>query len=517
MSIQRAEELKRIWTDQWIQVVRGIPELRRFEGLTGQVRTVNMNGRLLVQFETSADIAWYDIDPDYVEVIERPAESSVTKTATETSTPSSAKAGSAGSSADQSSSTPPKRSKPTSSGSPLDQIRQQAGATQAASVTNRSASPLDLIRKQQSAAANTASSTSKASAPEGSPNVAPTAASSRTAESVSPSPLDLIRRGAAASPPKTEAKTALSPLEQIRAAQKHAAAATDAFSGSASSAAAQVEVVETSSGKETAVTGSESTSGSTSSDSGPSSGSVPGIEPVSERHSSTPAPPFDTNPIAQIRRQAGFDAGEDSTDPGAIVSDVFERVRRQAENSPSQKSADEILGAASETDAASPMIAAVSTDADSAATVPQPLFENPPQEPAASLTSSDSSAADSSSAESDHQSNPEHAEVSGTEDPVRVTFRGKQLPRKDDLKIVEGIGPRIAELFNENGIQTWLQLSNTSPDRLREILTEAGPRFRMHNPDTWPNQALLAAEGRWQELEDYQDHLTGGRETSTES
>jgi hypothetical protein len=46
---------------------------------------------------------------------------------------------------------------------------------------------------------------------------------------------------------------------------------------------------------------------------------------------------------------------------------------------------------------------------------------------------------------------------------------------------------------------------------LKEILEEAGGGFRMHNPYTWPLQARLAAAGRWDEFNQYQEELKGGR------
>ena len=81
----------------------------------------------------------------------------------------------------------------------------------------------------------------------------------------------------------------------------------------------------------------------------------------------------------------------------------------------------------------------------------------------------------------------------------------------DDLKVVEGIGPRIEELCQEAGITTWRQLAATPVDRLAEILTEAGPRFRVHEPETWPTQARLLAEGQWEEFAALTERLTGGR------
>ena len=72
MSIQRAEQLKRELTDKFVVVADGVPELRRFAGLTGRVKTVNMSSRALVQFDGPADIGWYDIDPSYLVVVDAP-------------------------------------------------------------------------------------------------------------------------------------------------------------------------------------------------------------------------------------------------------------------------------------------------------------------------------------------------------------------------------------------------------------------------------------------------------------
>ncbi|MDJ0645258.1 MAG: hypothetical protein QNJ57_04665 [Flavobacteriaceae bacterium] len=82
---------------------------------------------------------------------------------------------------------------------------------------------------------------------------------------------------------------------------------------------------------------------------------------------------------------------------------------------------------------------------------------------------------------------------------------------KDELTKVEGIGPKIKALLNDDGIWSFLQLAQASVDRLQGILDNAGPRYRMHNPSTWPRQALLAAEGKWEELKKWQSELKGGR------
>lgn len=83
---------------------------------------------------------------------------------------------------------------------------------------------------------------------------------------------------------------------------------------------------------------------------------------------------------------------------------------------------------------------------------------------------------------------------------------------KDDLRKVEGIGPKIAELLNNAGINTFAQLGATEVDRIKEILAEAGSRYAAHNPGTWPRQAQMAADGKWDELKVWQDELDGGKE-----
>lgn len=82
----------------------------------------------------------------------------------------------------------------------------------------------------------------------------------------------------------------------------------------------------------------------------------------------------------------------------------------------------------------------------------------------------------------------------------------------EDLKVVEGIGPKIEQLLKDAGIQNWSDLAAASVDRLREILDAAGDRYRLSIPDTWPKQAGMAAEGNWSELANYQEFLSGGKE-----
>lgn len=81
----------------------------------------------------------------------------------------------------------------------------------------------------------------------------------------------------------------------------------------------------------------------------------------------------------------------------------------------------------------------------------------------------------------------------------------------DDLKKIEGIGPKIEQILNENGIKTFLELSNTDAAKIKGMLEAAGNRYRTHNPTTWPEQARLAANGEWERLKMWQDELDGGK------
>ncbi len=87
---------------------------------------------------------------------------------------------------------------------------------------------------------------------------------------------------------------------------------------------------------------------------------------------------------------------------------------------------------------------------------------------------------------------------------------GKTI-KENDLTVVEGIGPKISELFKNAGINTWAKLSGTAVSRCSEILKGGGKRFELHSPDTWPMQAGMAAEGKWAELKKWQDEHDYGK------
>jgi len=81
----------------------------------------------------------------------------------------------------------------------------------------------------------------------------------------------------------------------------------------------------------------------------------------------------------------------------------------------------------------------------------------------------------------------------------------------DDLTKIEGIGPKISGLLHGGGIKTFVTLSKTAVSKIQELLNAAGPRYQMHKPGSWPKQAGLAADGKWDVLKRLQDELNGGK------
>lgn len=184
MSIALAEQLKTDLTDKFVIVAEGVPELRRFSGLTGKVKTVNMSCRALVQFDGPVDIGWYDIDPAFLKVIDAPLpkKSESKPEAKAAPAPAAEK---------------PAVAKPAGK-SPLDAIR-AAGAPKpsaaAPAASGAKPSPLDMIRKQVTAKAGSdATSAAETSTP--APSTPAPAGSSATGAKLSP--LEQIRQAAAA-------------------------------------------------------------------------------------------------------------------------------------------------------------------------------------------------------------------------------------------------------------------------------------------------------------------------------
>ncbi|MFZ1800029.1 MAG: helix-hairpin-helix domain-containing protein [Chitinophagaceae bacterium] len=84
----------------------------------------------------------------------------------------------------------------------------------------------------------------------------------------------------------------------------------------------------------------------------------------------------------------------------------------------------------------------------------------------------------------------------------------------DDLKKIEGIGPKVAEALQGAGIDSFEKMAASTPEGLKEILDAAEGQFNAQDPTSWPEQAGLAAKGNWDELKTLQDQLIAGRETN---
>jgi ribosomal protein L31 len=78
-----------------------------------------------------------------------------------------------------------------------------------------------------------------------------------------------------------------------------------------------------------------------------------------------------------------------------------------------------------------------------------------------------------------------------------------------DLTIVEGIGPKIAELLISKGIATFAQLADAPVADIQTILDENS--LGGHKADTWHTQAALARDGKMEELETLKKELDGGK------
>lgn len=109
---------------------------------------------------------------------------------------------------------------------------------------------------------------------------------------------------------------------------------------------------------------------------------------------------------------------------------------------------------------------------------------------------------------------PVEAEVTAEpEESVEAVKPAKKAKatKGDDLKIIEGIGPKIAELLAADGIDSFQSLANASIEQLQAVLEKGGSRYKMHDPGTWAQQAGLAAAEDWDALKALQESLKGGK------
>jgi large subunit ribosomal protein L21 len=81
---------------------------------------------------------------------------------------------------------------------------------------------------------------------------------------------------------------------------------------------------------------------------------------------------------------------------------------------------------------------------------------------------------------------------------------------KDNIELIEGIGPKIAQVLADNGIATFAKLADAKPDDLSAMLKASGGRFSLASTDSWPQQAALLRDGKMDEFKKLTDELVGG-------
>jgi len=144
----------------------------------------------------------------------------------------------------------------------------------------------------------------------------------------------------------------------------------------------------------------------------------------------------------------------------------------------------------------------------------EPTVEESPVVEAAQVVAQEAVAEAPVAAVTTEDAATEDAEEAAPAEKKKAAPAAKKEPKLNDLKIIEGVGPKIEQLLKENGINTWEELAEAPADRLKEILDAAGSRYQIHDPSTWPAQARFAAAGQWDDLKDYQEMLIGGRDVT---
>ncbi len=100
-----------------------------------------------------------------------------------------------------------------------------------------------------------------------------------------------------------------------------------------------------------------------------------------------------------------------------------------------------------------------------------------------------------------------YKKVQGKTPPEIVKAKGT-----DDLTNIEGVGAKIASLLATAGLGTFEKLAASNKEEIQKVLDAAGKKYSVHTPDTWSDQAKLAANGKWEELEKWKLELKGGKE-----
>ncbi len=100
--------------------------------------------------------------------------------------------------------------------------------------------------------------------------------------------------------------------------------------------------------------------------------------------------------------------------------------------------------------------------------------------------------------------------------PAKEAAPAKEPKQKkatsDDLTKIEGIGPKAAEALVAAGIDSYENLAKSNEEKIKEILTAASSHMAHLDPGSWPKQSQMAADGKWEELKEWQDSVKGGVE-----
>ncbi|RMF01560.1 MAG: hypothetical protein D6772_04620 [Bacteroidetes bacterium] len=112
------------------------------------------------------------------------------------------------------------------------------------------------------------------------------------------------------------------------------------------------------------------------------------------------------------------------------------------------------------------------------------------------------------------------SKVSTKKSPEKKAVTAKAAPQTaaptptavapQDLKVIEGIGPKLESILKEAGITTYEAIAKTPVPKLKAIIVAAGPRYKSYDPSSWAEQALLANAGKMDALKALQDQLKGG-------
>ena len=102
-------------------------------------------------------------------------------------------------------------------------------------------------------------------------------------------------------------------------------------------------------------------------------------------------------------------------------------------------------------------------------------------------------------------------DVEATKEAVKEDKKAESADA-DDLTKIEGVGPKAAEALSNAGLDTFAKVAKADADKMKDILTEASSRMAHLDPTSWPKQAQMAADGKWDELKEWQDSVKGGVE-----